>query len=159
MREGAERTAIGAAEKVEQLRTRVDKVLEKLQQVEQEAEKKVAERLERMNGKMIHSLDKAALNRQRLEQVKTKYKLRKHDFKKELKRHIRHFEASKKLWNEQMRVLQHNVDVPNRYAIHVLGATDRQGKGAGNVPGQAGRDRFRDQQSFRAEHGGGCSNP
>ena len=99
-----------AGEKIAFLRTRVDKVLETLSHIEKTAEHTVAERLEKMHSRVTRSADREVLAKQKVEQIKAKYKLKKYEMKKELKKYKKHYEASKKVWAEKMRILQKEAD-------------------------------------------------
>eukprot|EP01022_Parablepharisma_sp_SALTPOND_P025327 TRINITY_DN587_c8_g1_i1.p1 TRINITY_DN587_c8_g1~~TRINITY_DN587_c8_g1_i1.p1 ORF type:complete len:982 (+),score=125.04 TRINITY_DN587_c8_g1_i1:15279-18224(+) len=110
-RNDVKEVAKAADEKISILRSRVDKIIGQLTQIEKNAQQKVADKVERMHARVTHSLDREVLAKQKLEQIKTKYKLKKHEMKKELKRYKKHYEASKKVWTEKLRIVQKEADV------------------------------------------------
>jgi len=111
----------GAKERITLIREKVDKMLNQLTQVERNAEQKISEKLERMHLRVTHSLDREALAKQKVEQIKTKYKLKKHELKKELKAYKKHYEASKKVWAEKMKIIQKESDEFRNAKDKVLG--------------------------------------
>lgn len=76
--------------------------------------------------KLLHGTDKQTLLKQKIEQLKTKYKIKVHNLKDDLKSHKKHHESEKVSWNEQKQALQRSLNVIIFGNIYKLGTTSSE---------------------------------
>jgi len=93
------------------LKEKMNKLIKVFKELSSNTNKKYKEDIKLLKEKVTHSIDRELIVKQKVNQIKAKYKLKKHEMEAELKNYRKEYERSKQIWTERQRILEQDIEV------------------------------------------------